>query len=270
MIKQLIKKIAYPMIKSRPDFLIIGTQKGGSTSLYRYLSQHRQIFKNNSWKEIQYFDRTDNYSKGFGWYLGNFPSKVDKQDKLTCDASPSYIYFENIPKLIKQDLGEIKMIAILRNPVSRAYSAWHMYHSFGDNPHKHLREITDPRDFADAINQELDGNFQNVKYPYDYINRGEYVNQLENYYNYFNKDSLLVLNFDLFKQDLDGMLNSVCDFLNIERFDRAVLDEFKIKKHNVGKYDKSTADEEVMEPLKDYFNPFNEKLYHLLGERYNW
>lgn len=270
MIKNLIKNVAYPMIKSLPDFLVIGAQKAGTTSLYNYLVQHPQIIGNKTWKEIRYFDLKENYRQGLGWYLGNFPSKREKGDKLTFDASPSYLYFDYIPELIQKDLGNIKMIAILRKPVDRAYSAWQMYHSFSDNPSKHLRDIADERTFKQAIDDELKG--LTAKYPFDYINRGKYAHQLKNYYQYFGKDHLLVLNFNQFKEDLDTLLNQACDFLDLERFSEEKLQEFKNTKYNTGKYkvEKSESDIQVIEELKQYFIPYNQELYDLLGENYNW
>jgi len=270
--KQVVKGLVYPLIKSKPDFLIIGAQKAGTTSLYRYLSQHPQILENNTWKEIRYFDLPENYSQGWGWYLGHFPSKVRKGNKLTCDASPSYLYFKQIPKLIKQDLGNIKMIAVLREPVSRAYSAWQMYHSFADNLNDTLRSIADHRTFAEAIEQELTPEYNTAKYPYDYINRGKYAEQLENYYNYFNPDSILVLNNDDFRQDLGSVLNQVCNFLDIGHLPPETFEKLKQEKYNKGKYQfkKTPADQEKIEFLKSYFTPFNEKLYKLLDKHYNW
>ena len=270
--KQLIKGAIYPIIKSRPDFLIIGAQKAGTTSLYRYLSQHPQILKNNSWKEIRYFDVPENYSQGWGWYLGHFPSKLRKGDKLTCDASPSYLYFKHIPELIKQDLGNIKMIAVLREPVSRAYSAWQMYHSFADSPNDNLKNIADHRTFAEAIEQELNSESNTAKYPYDYIERGKYAEQLKNYYAYFDKNNILVLNVKSFREALGLALNQVCDFLNLEKFPQEIIQQFRDEKHNVGKYkfNKTSEDEKKIEYLKKYFTPFNEELYELLDCRYDW
>ncbi|WP_338041652.1 sulfotransferase domain-containing protein [Lyngbya aestuarii] len=270
MIKDLIKNVAYPMIKSRPDFLILGTQKAGTTSLYNYLIQHSDVIKNNSFKEIHYFDEFPNYQRGFGWYLGYFPSKKQKENKLTLDATPEDLYFQHIPQLIKKDLGNIKMIAILRNPVYRAYSAWQMYHSFSKNPHTHLRNIADQRTFLEAIEEEQKGI--KIEYPYDYINRGKYADQLKNYYKHFDKENLLILNFDQFKDDLDNLLNSICDFLSLEYFSSEKLQEFKEIKYNSGKYkvEKSESELQGIQQLKDYFIPYNEELYNLLGYRYTW
>ncbi len=270
MIKNLIKSAIYPVIKSSPDFLVIGAQKAGTTSLYKYLIQHSQVVGNKSWKEIRYFDLPENYKKGFGWYLGNFPSKGEKGDRLTFDASPSYLHFDYIPERIKKELGDIKMIAILREPVKRAYSAWRMYQSFFDNPNDHLRTTADDRTFAEAVEQELQGRGNETKYPYDYVDRGKYVEQLERYYRYFDPEQILVLDFAQFKQDLPNLLNQVCHFLEIEPFPSKTLTEFQQKKHNVGKYDIDSKDQAVMDQLKEYFEPYNQKLYHLIDQNYNW
>ncbi|MEQ8752341.1 MAG: sulfotransferase domain-containing protein [Coleofasciculus sp. G1-WW12-02] len=274
MIKRLIKDVTYPIIKSRPDFLIIGEQKAGTTSLYNYLTQHPQVFGNIGWKEVRYFDRPEHYNQGFGWYLGHFPSKLRKGNKLTCDASPNYLSYEFVPERIKKDLGDIKMIAVLREPVSRAYSAWQMFHSFANIDNDHLRRFYDKRTFAEAVEEEFSPNFDHAKYPfrYDYVGRGKYVHHLENYYNYFDKETILVLNMEQFRKDLGAVLNRVCDFLSIEHFSQEILEKLQQEKHNQGKYKfhKTPADQEKLEFIKSYFVPFNEKLYEMLGENYNW
>ncbi|EDX72001.1 Sulfotransferase domain superfamily [Coleofasciculus chthonoplastes PCC 7420] len=273
MIKQAIKKVVYPIypiIKSQPDFLVIGVQRAATTSLYRYLIQHPQILVTHKSRETYYFDNPGNHRKGFGWYVGHFPSKLRKGDKLTFEDSPSYLYYKHIPKLIKQDLGNIKMIAILRNPVDRAYSAWQMYHSYSSLPLKHLRERADQRTFAQAIEQEFNPELPLPKYPYNYLDRGKYGQQLENYYTYFDKNNILVLNFEQLSNDLGSALQQICDFLNIEPFPDEKIKQFQNEKYAAAKYVRSSGDEQVLERLKNYFVPFNEKLYELLGTRYTW
>ena len=271
MIKKTVKNIINPLINSPPDFLIIGAQKAGTTSIARYLEQHPQIIGNNSWKEVRYYDLPENYSQGWGWYLGNFPFKWQKGNRLTFDASPSYLYFPHIAKQIQEDFSEIKMIVILRNPVKRAYSGWRMYHSFQDNSLEHLSSIADYRGFSEAIEQELNGDLSNqANYPYHYLARGRYVEQLENYFQYFKRDTILVLQFEKLKTDLEIVLNQICDFLDIEHFSSKKFQQLQEEKYNVGKYETSDQDLAVMEKLIDYFQPFNKRLYQLLGCNYNW
>ncbi|NJL54833.1 sulfotransferase domain-containing protein [bacterium] len=274
MFKQAVKKAVYPLLRSYPDFLIIGTQKAGTTSLYDYLVQHPQVVKNNTWKEVRYFDVPENYSQGIGWYLGNFPYKFQKGTRLTLDVSPSYLYFNYVPELIKRDLGDIKMIAVLRDPVERAYSAWQMYHSFATDPSisPNNRAIADTRTFAEAIAQEMDPATSTAQYPYDYIARGKYAEQLENYYRYFDKGDILVLNFDWLKEDLTFVLNSICDHLNIERFPQETIQSFAQQKSNVGKYEPKDKDSDTktLELLREYFAPFNQRLRSLLECDFKW
>ena len=165
------------------------------------------------------------------------------------------------------------MIVILRNPVDRAYSAWKMYHSFATNPEvaENNRKIGDHRTFSQAIDQELKGECEPGIYPYDYINRGKYVEQLSNYYQYFDKDNLLILSFEELKHNKMALLNNICDFLEIEPFPTEVLQQLEEKSYNVGKRLEVTAEHrEVLEKLTSYFIPFNEKLYELLNYSYNW
>jgi len=270
-VKDLLKQVVYPIFKSRPDFLIVGAQKAGTTALYRYLEQHHQLLQNKSWKEVHYFDDVKNYQKGIVWYLGHFPYKIEKKNRLVFEATPEYLYYDHIPKLIKQDLGEMKIMIILRNPAERAYSAWKMYNSFQNNPHEHLREIYDGRTFAESIYQEMNNELDIDNEPYHYIGRGKYVYQIENYLEYFAKDSILVLDFNNFKKNLKSMLDQVCNFLEIELFTRGEIDVFETQKHNVGKkQEKSNSDQATLELLKNHFIPYNKKLYELLNYRFGW
>ena len=273
LMNKLIKDLVYPLVKSPPDFLIIGAQKAGTTSLYNYLVQHPQIIGNKTWKEVRYFDVPEHYNQGWSWYLGCFPSKIEKGSRLTFDVSPSYLYFPEIAPRIKEDLGPIKMIVILRNPVDRAYSAWKMYHSFGSNPDvsENNRKIADYRTFSQAIEQELTGECEPDIYPYDYINRGKYVEQLNNYYQYFDKNNLLILDFEALKNDKRVLLDKICQFLEIAPFPETILQQLEQKSYNVGKrVEVTTEHQDVLDKLKDYFIPFNEKLYKLLNFSYHW
>lgn len=273
--KLLLKNIVYPIIKSTPDFLIIGAQKAGTSSLYNYLKSHPNIFGNLGFKEVRYFDRSEHYNLGFSWYLSNFPSKLIKGNKLTCDASPNYLYYDFVPERIKQDLGEnIKMIAVLREPVSRAYSAWQMFHSFKNIDNDHLKRFYDSRNFAEAIQEELNPDFDYHKYPfrYDYINRGKYAEQLKHYYKYFNQENLLIINTDDFRKDLGLVLKKVCHFLEINNFSLEEINKLESTKYNQGKYyfQKTNEDEEMLVILKDYYQKYNQDLYSLLGYSYSW
>jgi hypothetical protein len=114
-----------------PDFIIIGAMKSGTTSLYNYLVQHPNVLKGAK-KEIHFFDWQ--YEKGLPYYRSQFPTQpykifmrsFRKYEFICGEASPYYFFHPHVARRVAQDLPHVKLIAILRNPVDRAYSHyWH-------------------------------------------------------------------------------------------------------------------------------------------------
>ena len=118
-------------IRLLPDFLIIGAQKGGTTSLYNYV-QAQPCVAPAARKEVHFFDRRLNLNKGLTWYRGHFPTRVEQysarhlrlQPFLTGEATPEYLFLPHIPHIVARVLPVIKLILLLRNPVDRAYSQY--------------------------------------------------------------------------------------------------------------------------------------------------
>ncbi len=269
LVKDLIKNVLLPSIKSKPDFLIAGAEKSGTTSLYKYLSAHPSILPNKSWKEVHYFDYPDNYKRGIGWYLNHFPYRFTKNSKLTFEATP-YLYDPHIPQLILQELGVIKIIIILREPAERAYSAWKMYSSFQNNPHAHLRELHDSRSFSEAIRQEMYACSYVNAYPYNYIDSGKYVYQVKRYYDLFMKKNVLILSTSDLENNCQCLLEEVCDFLGIRAFSDDEFARNCSKKYNVGDLCSDTSINTSIINLKKYYQPYNEDLNLLTGKDFKW
>ena len=118
-------------IRSLPDFIIIGAQKSGTTSLYSYLSQHPQLLPSIR-KVVHFFDggldaSVDTFENGEAWYRAHFPiTKHMKSHRKTFEASPLYIFNPLAPKRIYDLVPKAKIIALLRNPTERSIS--HYYH----------------------------------------------------------------------------------------------------------------------------------------------
>src|SRR5947209_2240904 len=112
-----------------PDFLIIGTQRGGTTSLYNYLIARPGVGP-ASVKELHYFDKK--FHKGIPWYRAHFPLSVQKyyyefthkRVFVSGEASAYYIFHPHVPKRVAKVLPHVKLIVMLRNPVDRAYSQY--------------------------------------------------------------------------------------------------------------------------------------------------
>jgi hypothetical protein len=110
----------------KPNLIVIGTQKCGTTAIHYYLSQHPEIFEAK--KEIKFFNCDQNYSKGINFYLENFKKNSLKSNgKFFFDVSPGYLVNSKPSERIYNFDPKIKLIAILRDPSERAFSEWNMY-----------------------------------------------------------------------------------------------------------------------------------------------
>lgn len=186
-----------------PNFLICGTQKGGTTALYHYLREHPEIFMPKV-KEVHFFDL--NWQRGLKWYEGYFEGV--KNAKAIGEASPFYMYLEEVPKRIYEVLPDVKLIFILREPVSRAYS--HYWHE--------VRLGYESLTFEEAIKMEEERlSTKDIFYrqQYSYKDRGKYVTQLRRYRKYFSDEQMLILLKEELKKDPQKVMKEVFEFLGV-------------------------------------------------------
>lgn len=201
----------------KPDFFILGAAKAGTTTLYGFLSLHPKIFFSYI-KETLFFSKDEYYQKGIDWYLKTFFADGTK-DALWGEATPHYLYWaEKVAPRIKKTYPheEPKLIIILRDPVSRAYSFyWNM-----------VREGMEHLDFSQAIkhsNENLKANRDELFYSgvmnYGYLRGSKYLDQIECYFEYFNKDNFYFLLqedlYDIRGQSIEGLFT----FLSIPPLD---------------------------------------------------
>ena len=278
--KKFIKKGKYFLrrytcyLRVLPDFIIVGAQKCGTSSLYRNLVRHPSIVPAFV-KEVHFFDNSRNYfQKGVGWYKAHFPSllykyyitHICKNDFITGEASPFYLFHPHALRRISELLPEVRIIIILRNPVDRAYSHYH----------HEVEKGRETLSFEDAIRMEeerLRGEFDKLmadeKYTslnyscYAYLLRGIYVDQLKRVYSYFNKSQVLVLKSEDFFKDSQATIEKVLQFLGLPGWQPK-----DFKKANVGSYQKMNS--ATRNRLLNYFEPHNHKLYEYLGINFGW
>lgn len=252
--------------RADPHFLIIGTQKGGTTTLYDDLTRHPHVLPAYE-KEVHYFDH--HYRRGPAWYRRHFPlrSTLDRRHAVTGEASPSYLYHPHAPRRIAADLPEVKMVVLLRDPVRRAVSQyWHM-----------LRVGKETLPMAEAFRREperLAGEherilrdehyFSRVYHTQSYRNRGLYADQLERYLVHFDRGQLLLLPSEEFFRDRQGTYDRVLDFLGLEPYTLPPLPA-----RNKGEY-KGETPTSVRDELAAFFRPHNERLFELLGVDTPW
>jgi hypothetical protein len=193
-------------MKGKINFLIIGAQKAATTTLYSWLQQHPDVFLPKT-KEIVFFANEDFYQQGER-YLDIFYNEYKGQRAIGSNYV-QYIYFPNIASRIYSYNPNIKLIAVLRNPIERAYSAYWFARSNG-------RESEES--FEKALEKEEKGSSD---WSFDdqadctYLSHGRYAEQLKVYLNIFRKDQLLVLLTEQLRNNPFEALSTTLGFLEL-------------------------------------------------------
>ncbi|MBP0018242.1 MAG: sulfotransferase domain-containing protein [Cyanobacteria bacterium SBLK] len=261
--KDKIKKIVVSLgYYSKPDFLIIGAQKAGTTALYAILKQHS--FITASRKEIHFFDNDFLYAKknSFNEYHSFFPLPYRIPCKnILFEATPRYLYHPKVPERLYQYNPNLKLIIILRDPAYRALSAWTMYHHHFKGSFKH-----DSRSFKEAVEQELQNidGFDYCASETGYIKRGIYYYQVENVFKYFPREKVLVLENNELKKQLQNTLKKISSFLEIPN---EPLAQKTINKSQVNNRD---IYQDEIRFLKEFYKPYNSLLFNLIDQKYQW
>jgi len=201
------------MPRMSPKLIIIGAQKAGTTTLYDLLAHHPQVIE-PSVKEISFFSNDEAYARGMQHYASFFPRRPVLGKAVTFDASPMYLSHPKAPERIARMLPDALCLAVLRDPVDRAYSAWNMYHRFKDKP-RNARHY-DPRTFEEAVEQELDGS--TLDEAHKYLERGVYLPQLKRYLEQVGEKRLMVARFEQFTADPSLLVNAVLKRIGLRPF----------------------------------------------------
>ena len=277
--KKIYQKILYGLMRRHyyylsspfrvlPECFVIGVVRSGTTSLYNYLSQHPSIAP-AAYDELGYFD--DNYHLGVNWYKSLFPTKftknkiIKKHGKfLTYDVTPFYIYNPLVAKRIFESFPKAKIISNLRNPIDRAYSNYNDALEMGDIKIPFEEVVQIAMDEIDKNKSKLNNEAYIVDTYYENIlARGFYADQLKIWFEKFQKNQLLMIPSEDLAQKTDQILTKIFEFLD--------LPYFKIKdlaKQNKREYPPMKA--ETRKLLIEFYRPYNEKLYNLINQHFDW
>jgi hypothetical protein len=238
-----------------PDFVVLGTQKGGTSFFYRLLTEH-PLVRGAAAKELHFFD--NKFAEGVGWYRRCFSEgeHVDGHRTITGEASPSYLFDQQVPQRMARIVPEAKLIALLRNPVDRAYSHYQM----------EVRRGKETRSFEEATQEEMtsaEGQGNIVDVSHAYLRRGLYAEQLERFSFFANRDQLLVVKSEnLFTRRLE-VLERVLRFLKLPSFESTLPPP-------AGRATYKPMDQGTRRRLEGFFAPHNERLYDLLSTDFGW
>jgi hypothetical protein len=253
--------------RALPDFLIIGADESGALSLYRALCEHPAVCRSVA-NEVHFFDVRLTY--GRRWYRAQFPTRIRRKaierrtgmQTLAGEVSPYYLFHPFVPTRAAAVVPEVKLIAILRNPIERAILRYHLMVQLG----KEQRSLEDA---LSADERRLDAGQSFEPHVYDdpngparhhtYLERGHYDEQLERWFRCFDRSQLLVLEARAVAVP-DG-IDRVLAFLELPagaQVRTVPLDPCP------------PVDAALWTRLAGHFAPHNERLFELLGERWDW
>jgi hypothetical protein len=254
-----------------PDFLIIGTQRGGTTSLYKYLVQHPNL-SHALTKEIRFFDL--NYHRGLPWYRSRFPSRRRSEmsgrrrgaEPMVGEASPDYLFHPLAPARVAHDLPEAKLIVLLRNPIDRAFSHyWHQVKRGHETLSFPEAVAAEPERLAGELDRILsDPSYVSYeRHHHSYLARGIYVDQLAAWLELIPRGRFLIERSEDFFSDPAVVFKRVLAFLGLPAFD---LERYRT--FNAHSEDRMSPDTRLR--LEEYFAPHNRRLEGLLGREMVW
>jgi len=247
-----------------PDFVILGAQKSGTTTLYTQLATHPAVLPALR-KEVHYFDAPP---RAIEWYRAFFPRRRTVQARaasvgqaLTGEATPFYLFHPGAPARLRAAVPHARLVAILRDPVARAVSGYHHAVRMGHDT-RPIEVALDPAN-DDALPDAIEW-YDDPECPArlrGYLARGRYAEQLERWFAALSREQVLVVE----TPELAGgvALGKTLDFLGLERAGIAAAAD-----RNVGTYD--APETAIEQSLRDYFAPHNERLFTLLGHRFDW
>lgn len=289
-------KLMYPLLDEitnwfrKIDFMIIGTQKGGSTALHDYLHHHPSCW-GSFFKEPVFFFTQLNMRKEFPFFMEHMwkeypPFRYSLSDSLLFESTTWYSYWYEVPERLFEYNPHLKFIFLVRNPIDRAYSQYNMlinwrksqllheYELFPDKEKLNilLKKLLDTQNFPFSywVNQEIEKirNQENTPIDFfpDFLHRGFYYEQLERYYQFFPVENILVIEHRELKNNRISTLRKIEQFLNIPYVDWNTinLDDKFVSQYNV----KLPSD--IRNKLKAFFKPYNEKFYKLIKRNFDW
>jgi len=254
-------------IRLLPNFIIVGAVRCGTTSLYYNICEHSCVLA-AAYDEIGFFD--SNYELGINWYKSMFPTKFKRKKIelktgicITGEDTPFYFWDKKSIERIKKEIPKIKLIILLRNPIDRAYSNYHLGVRLGSESLSFEDSIKKEIELLEKNNDIESDGIEKFLRPRSYIAKGLYHNQIKNWFKIFSKDQILVLSTENLAKKPHQTLEQIFNFLDLPN------EQIKnLQNRKVGNYQK--MNEDTRQFLRKLFKPHNEKLFKFLEKKFEW
>jgi hypothetical protein len=222
-------------------------------------------------KGINYFDL--NYYRGISWYRGHFPiaqvargRTADYGSPVAFEASGYYLYHPFAIERLARDLPEVKLVAMLRDPVERAFSAYKHEHARGyeQESFEQALELEDQRLTGEIDRMRDDLRYESLHHRHhSYRHRGHYAEQLERVLQYFPRERLHVVDSEAYFDQPAREYGAVLKFLGLRPFEPAAFAQVNARPG-------APMLPETRQFLEEYYVPHDERLAKLLGRPLHW
>lgn len=259
-------------LRMLPDWIVIGAQRCGTSSLYEYIVSHPLVGR-SAVEEIHYFDK--HYQQGIAWYRGHFPLRLRMRiatlgrgaPPSAGESTPNYLSHPLAAQRIFHALPAVRLLVLLRNPVDRAYSHFHHERDLGNEPLPTFEEAL--RSEQSRMQGEMerilaeDAYYSFPQHHFSYVTRGLYAVQLERLFALFPRERVLVLSSEHLLQDPAAVYARVLQFLGLPA-------------HHLRHFPRTSVllypplDPASRARLQAVFQSENERLFNLIGADFGW
>jgi hypothetical protein len=252
-----------------PTIVVIGAQRSGTTTLFRLLEQHPSLVRPTLSKGTGYFD--DGFRRGFRWYRAHFPLRLTARvlkgaRAQTFEISGYYMFHPLAAARMAQALPNAQIVALVRDPVERAYSAYrHEYaRGFEDLGFADALALEDERTAGEAEKlASVEGYVSNSHRHHAYRQRSEYSTQLDRYIRAFGRDRVHILDAEVFFADPAAEFVQLQKALGLE-----IWRPVQVERWNAQAGD-ALSDTERDRLLKQ-FEPYDEALAQMMSRPPAW
>lgn len=258
-----------------PDFLIIGTKRGGTTSLWNYLIRHPlvpRLFPAWNTKATHYFE--EHWGRGEAWYRSHFPTERQRAmlerrhggPTRAGEAAPLYMFHPLTAERVHALLPDVRLIVLLRDPVQRAYSHWKERRGQGREPLDFRTALAREAERTRGERERLRADPTYFSQPYDWYSyraRGRYLEHLTPWLDRFDPARFLFLPSEDLYRDPAATYRRTLAFLGLPAHDPG-----RFEVHN-GR-PSAPMEPAVRAELTAYFHPHNLALQRRLGLRFDW
>ena len=258
--------------RTLPDFVMVGGQRCGTTSLFKNLAEHPQVLRPGIDKGTDYY--TLHYDKGLDWYRSRFPVRAvgnlrtrSHGPASVFEACTYYMFHPFAIERMAQDLPDAKVVVMLRNPVERAFSAY---------KHERARGFETEPDFARALELEparLEGELDRMgadvsyeSHPHRhqaYTARGQYAEQVRRVWEHYPREQVLVCFSEDYFARPEQEYDAIRTFLGLSAFQPRAFDKVNARPSK-------PMPDQAHEMLVRHYRDHDADLAGLLGRQLPW